>query len=88
MLQRIVAYKLKKYFFSFAFDNVVQYTFCVIGLLSHKQPSEGHGIILALKVPCPQVSVLLPSSLIHSFPFIIYTQINSSGILVSQILRV
>lgn len=68
MLQRIVAYKLEKNIFSSAFDNCAQNTSHIIGLLSHKQPSEGHRIILALKVLCPQVSVLWPPSLIHSFP--------------------
>lgn len=50
MLQRIVAFKPGKYFLSFSFDNCVQYTSHVIGLQSHKQPAQGHCIILALKI--------------------------------------
>lgn len=77
----------KNTFVKTAFDNCVQLISHIIGLLSHNQPSEGHGIS-ALQVPRPQVSVLLQSTLIHSFPFITYTHINSNGFLVSWILKV
>lgn len=70
MLQRIVAFQLGKYFLSFSLDNCVQYTSHVIGLQSHKQPAQGHCIILALKIVSLSVFVFVIPSLIHSFHYL------------------